>query len=251
MCLRNRENSTGKTWWEVLGARFDSLKDNKKQTKQSSKSTSNSNSSTNVATVEIPSAFTKDMTISATAEPCWVFSNSGPLWLSLAIASGLTREEFSPKVWQLVLIINSAQPRVSWEETVNGRLSGSGWPGSMSVGGCPDYINWCGKSQPEGDYSLRLVPDCMRVEKERRIAMMHLVVFIPLLLSCFKFLPLWCLCMVGGSLKFKLKQTLSPWSCSFQGVLSHQLNIKLEHKVRLSVRSSHESRPLKLPTHWL
>lgn len=50
------------------------------------------------------------------------------------------------------------------------------------MGDCFDYVvNWCGKSQPEGDRSLHLVPDCMSVE-EGRIAMMHVVVIIPLVL---------------------------------------------------------------------
>lgn len=40
-----------------------------------------------------------------------------------------------------MLSLNLTQPRVMWEERVNEGLSQSGWPVSMSVGNCLNYVN--------------------------------------------------------------------------------------------------------------
>jgi hypothetical protein len=51
-------------------------------------------------------------------------------------------------VWWLALIVNLAQPRLTWKESVNKRPSILGWSVDMSKRDCLGWVNWWGRPNP-------------------------------------------------------------------------------------------------------
>lgn len=113
----------------------------------------------------------------------------------------------SKGVGRSVFFVNTTQPRIPWEDSLMEELSWSGLPTGMFVWDYLEYLNWCGKTQPESGW-YRFPGSGLWTVSERREVSTKAVLFTVDMRSWSRFLP-WRR-YNDGHLNCDLKATLPP-----------------------------------------
>ena len=113
----------------------------------------------------------------------------------------------SKGVGRSVFFVNTIHPRIPWEDSLMEELSWSGLPTGMFVWDYLEYLNWCGKTQPESGW-YRFPGSGLWTVSERREGSTKAVLFTVDMRSWSRFLP-WRR-YNDGHLNCDLKATLPP-----------------------------------------